>query len=151
MACALRIEGWLRRRLDLTEPGWTVQYFPCPEHGEDHEIRSGLLVSAPQGGQVRVSAAPRGRVIEGGQFCTHRTTSQAIAAPCAYCGTRLHVHQDALGAVKSGRAGASFVEERCPACHRANAVLPAYGLGGVRTSQIVDGAPALQLSLLRSA
>ena len=80
----------------------------------------------------------------------HETASPQMSAPCAYCGASLHVHKDALGPVISGAAGQGFMVERCPACHQYNAVQPTYGKGaGIRTSQMENGEPVLQMTLGR--
>lgn len=90
----------------------------------------------------------RFRLLDGGLRCFHDSGAPAMAGACAYCSAVLHVHRDALGRVKSGAHQAGYLEERCPACHRANAVVPAYGLGGIRVAKLVEGAPAMQMKLV---
>ena len=90
---------------------------------------------------------PRLRFLPGGLPCFHESTSDVLTASCAYCGTTLHAHRDELGRVKSGRLGTGYLEEKCPACHRANAVFPTYGDTAIRTTRLVEGAPAIQMKL----
>lgn len=152
MRCPLDNIALIRRTLNRDYPGWTVEYFPCQVHDEDHEIRADVLQPSfvrpgpvARGAAAAVMTKPAGRVLDNGLFCTHATAANPLVGNCAFCGTRLHVHQADLGAVKSGRAGTGFLEEKCPACHRPNAVHAAYGLGGIRTSRIVEGGPAMQM------
>lgn len=75
----------------------------------------------------------------------HRTTAQRAEATCAYCGAELHVHKPQLA--EAEREGRLHLE-RCPACHRANAVQRAHGQGfAVRTAQVEAGQPVMQLGL----
>lgn len=90
---------------------------------------------------------PPFRIIEGGLRCFHKSRAPALAADCAYCGTQLHVHQDDLGRVKSGRHDVGYLVEKCPACHRPNAVFPAYGIGGIRAQKLSGVSPAMQMKI----
>lgn len=66
----------------------------------------------------------------------HETATAAVVALCAHCGTaRLHVHTQQVVAAK--RQG--YIIERCPACHRYNAVMAAHRGGGVGTLKMEDG------------
>lgn len=144
----------LRATLDRDEPGWTVEDMWCRLHQEYHELKPApgqrAMLATPERAAMK-PARPTQRfvVLEGGVRCFHANTSPALAGPCAYCGVMLHTHADALGAVKSGRAGAGYLEERCPACHRANAVYPAYGLGGIRVMPLAEEGPVMQMKLVR--
>lgn len=144
------------RILDEDQPGWTVATVWCRFHRAEHQY------TAPQGqralfgdsrrGELRqvLPRVPRGTKLEDGTLCFHGDSRPGgiIWAACTYCATRLHVHAAALAAVKSGRHGAGYLTEWCPACHRAQAVYPAYGgLGGVRTGKLADGAPVMQLRI----
>jgi len=59
----------------------------------------------------------------------------------------VHVHQDALGMVKSGREGRGYLVERCAACGRDNAVQPVRGRNAVQVARLEGGIPVLQLTL----
>lgn len=162
-ACALDYARELRRSLDLEKPGWVRELVRCPHHGGYHELlpADGQLFSVATDGQdsgAERRPLVRFRLLPGGLSCFHESKADVLAAPCAHCGAMLHAHKDALGRVKSGRqrgdraeaksevpVGRGYLEERCPACHRANAVFPAHGLGGIRTAQLAEGAPAMQM------
>lgn len=151
-ACALEYAEELKRALDEDKPGWTREQVRCPLHGGYHELVADpgqlSLLAGAEGDAGRPRwPGPRFRLLASGLACFHESTSDALAAPCAYCGTTLHAHKDALGRVKSGRQGTGYLEERCPACHQINAVFPAYGLGGIRVAKIAEGAPAMQMKL----
>jgi phage FluMu protein Com len=155
-----RLKPWeldsLRASLDRDEPGWTEHRFWCYGCRVEHV----LTPSRPQG-RLLPAAAP----LDGGRrtwrtktaepaaradWCVqHGTASRELTAPCAYCDKPLHVHQDALGAVKSGREGRGYLVEQCPRCGQPNAVQPVYGKYAIRTARLEDGAPVLQLTLGR--
>ena len=146
----------LKRSMDRDEPGWAETTVWCYWHRERHTLVSEeRQLQLPPG--ISVEPAPtRGHRLpplpanapEG--YCRwHKTPSPELSAPCAWetCRRPVHVHQDALGAVKSGRAAQGYLVERCPVCHRYNAVFPVYGKRAVRTSKLADGAPVLQLTM----
>ena len=54
-----------------------------------------------------------------------------------------------MGRVKSGHAGQGYLVQRCPACHRYNAVYPVYGKRAIRTSKLEGDAPVMQLTMGR--
>lgn len=151
--CALAYAEELKRALDQDKPGWTQEEVWCPLHREHHELSAappGQLFRL--GAQETVPGAPgalgaRFKLLPGGLRCFHESTAEALEAPCAHCGASLHAHKDELGRVKSGRHGAGFLEERCPACHRANAVFPTRRAGGIWTSKLAEGVPAVQTKL----
>lgn len=143
-----------RHILDEDKPGWTDETVWCPPHRAWHRlIRSPgqvAMLTAETGPDHQAQAGHRyqkGVLLADGTLCFHGNSSPAIYGACAYCGTRLHVHHNALAGVKSGRHGAAYIEELCPACHRPNAVYPDHLAGGVRTMRMVDGEPALQMKL----
>ncbi len=154
MRCALQYAKSLRAGLDRDYPGWTVELIWCPWHREKHEIISDIrqapLLASPVSRTGATFHRPSHRPRPVGWCPWHETASPQLTAPCAYCDTQLHVHQPELAKVKSGRQELGYLVERCPACHRYNAVIPAYGLGGIRTSRLADGAPVLQLKLGRA-
>lgn len=63
----------------------------------------------------------------------HQTPTPKLEARCSYCRTRVHTHRDRLAEAK--RQGEGFVVERCPACHRPNALRELYG-GGDRVGAL---------------
>jgi len=155
MSTDCSVEHLLRHVLDEDRPGWTEEEIWCPLHRSMHNLvrkdwQISLLPSTSETTEKRL--APRryakGVLLETGVLCFHGNGSTAIYGACACCGTRLHVHHDELAGVKSGRHGAAYLEERCPACHRTNAVYPDRQSGGIRTVQLIDGAPVLQMKLL---
>ena len=165
--CALEmpeIMDSLRESMDREEPGWTDTTFFCPFCRDDHVLVSEekqfqlippeLRVRDRSGHPDSTGTPPLNRGIpplkhnapEG--WCRwHESASSQLTAPCAYCRTPVHVHQDALGRVKSGREGKGYLVQRCPACHRFNAVHPVYSKKGIRTSKLEDGAPVMQLTM----
>ena len=150
-ACALDYADELRRSLDQDKPGWTVEMVRCPLHGGYHELVANPGQRPLSGGSDEAAGrrkpAQRFALLEGGLRCFHQSRAPALSGPCAHCGTTLHTHQDLLGRVKSGRLGKGYIEERCPACHRSNAVFPAYGVGGIRVMRVADGEAAMQMKL----
>ena len=148
-ACSLDYAGELRRSLNRDKPGWTLELVRCPKHGGYHELTpdGGRMFSlAAEGQESDPARRPlvRFRLLDDGARCFHESRAPSLSAACAYCGATLHAHKDDLGRVKSRSHVAGFLTERCPACHRANAVFPAYGLGGIRVSKLAEGAPAMQ-------
>jgi phage FluMu protein Com len=145
-----------RASLDRDEPGWTEHRFWCYGCRVEHV----LTPSRPQG-RLLPAAAPsdggrrrwRAKTAEPspreGWCIQHGTASPELTAACAYCDELVHVHQDALGRVKSGSTGQGYLTERCPACHHYNAVQPMVGKRGIRTSKLENGTPVLQLTLGR--
>ena len=146
-----------RQILDEDKPGWTDETVWCQPHRTMHRLlrAPGQLAILPKasdpGSQAQAAHRhQKGELLADGTLCFHGNPDKsgpAIYGACAYCNTRLHVHHDALGGVKSGRHGAAYMEERCPACHRPNAVYPDRLGGGIRTERMVDGAPVLQMKL----
>ena len=151
---AAAVEG-LRRSLDRDTPDWTEHVYFCRWCQDEHIIHSeDRQLSIVAGRDHEAAARPKGQslpaipVEASENYCRwHRTSSPQMAAPCAFCGTELHVHQDALGSVKSGRAGQGFLIQKC-ICRRENAVMPVYGKKAIRTAKLEDGKPVLQLSLV---
>jgi len=146
----------LRSALDRDEPGWTEHPFWCRGCRAEHVLTpkrpQGRLLpaAAPSDGGRRLWWAKSANLAVREGWCVqHATSSRELAAPCAHCATSLHVHQDALGRVKSGSTGQGYLTERCPACHRYNAVQPMVGMRGIRTSKLEDGAPVLQMTMGR--
>ena len=154
MQCSWAIK-LMRAGMDRDYPGWTETSFLCPACHEYHE-----LVSKAKQLQLVPGAAPpakthhrplppiKANAPEG--YCRwHETASPQLEAPCAWetCRTPVHVHKDALGKVKSGREGKGYLIQRCPACHRSNAVHPTYGKAGIRTSKLEGDSPVLQLDM----
>lgn len=148
-----------KRSLDRDEPGWEETTFWCFWHLERHTLVSETKQLHLIPGDPMDLAPSHSRHLpplpanapEG--YCRwHKTASPELSAPCAWetCRRPVHVHQDAMGAVKSGRAAQGYLVERCPVCHRYNAVFRVYGKQAVRTSKLVDGAPVLQLTMGRS-
>ena len=150
----------LRRQMDQETPNWTEHEFFCRWcrayhviiRGE-HQVRmtAGDIPGELHAGTPRrrrhLPAIPRGA---SESYCIwHETSSPELHAPCAYCGTDMHAHQDALGKVKSGRAGLGYLIEKCPAGHHENAVMPVFGKKTIRTAKLEGGAPVLQMSLLK--
>lgn len=148
----------LRESLDRDNPGWTEAEVACRRCREYHTVTRDPgqmpMLRPGSGGRPR---ADRGRdrrsppipANAGPDWCRwHRTSSPSVHHPCAHCGSRrLHVHQDMLGPVRSGRAGQGYLVERCPACHQSNAVQPLYTGRGVRASRIDDSGPVVQMTL----
>ena len=143
--------------MDRDEPGWLTTSFLCPNCGEYHDLVSEVkqlrmdaasnpVVPTPKSGVPPIKpGAPRG-------WCPwHETASPKFSAPCAWgCNARVHVHQEDLGPVKSGRAEKGYMVARCPACHRDNAVHPAYGKGGgIRTAKLDGDTPVVQLKMAK--
>lgn len=155
MDCPL--EPMIRKILDEDKPGWIEETFACRLHWTEHRIvrEPGQVTLLPQSldGAERNPAKkqwPRGHLLEDRTMCFHlgdEARGRPLFGACAYCGTSLHVHAESLGAVKSGRRGTAYLEQRCPACHVANAVYPTAS-SGVRTAKLA-GAPAMQMKLLR--
>ena len=134
------------------DPNWTEMTFYCPFCREDHV----LLAGEKQGTMIARQAArtPAARRRPSGLppmkpnapegWCRwHRTASPQLTAPCAWetCRAPVHVHQNALGRVKT-----AYLVERCPTCHRNNAVYPTYG-AGIRTTKMAGDTPVLQTTL----
>lgn len=145
----------MRVSLDRDEPGWTETTFYCPCCRDDHTVVSDSkqlqltpgATAVPPPKHSGLPPVKRGRP-EG--WCRwHETASAQMAAPCAYCRTPVHVHQDAMGHVKSGHAGQGYLVQRCPACHRYNAVYPVHGKRAIRTSKLEGNAPVMQLTMGR--
>ena len=150
----------LRHELDRETPNWTEHEFFCRWCRKYHII-------VPGEHQVRMSAGaipgqlhagtPRRRrplpAIPPGaseNYCRwHQASSPELHAACVWCGTDLHVHQDALGRVKAGRAGKGYLIQKCPACHRENAVRPVRDKKAITTAKLEDGVPVVQMSLIR--
>ncbi len=147
-------ERMIRVDLDRDEPGWETSSYRCPPCGEWHDIirnveqlQLGDKRSLNSGKSVRrlppiPNGAPAG-------YCRwHQTASPERVAPCAYCGTQLHVHQDALAKVKPGQGEHdTYLVEKCPACHRPNAVHPTYVEGVVRASKLDGDTPVTQTTM----
>jgi len=162
MKCPLtdRMVQSIKRDMDRTDPGWTETEVRCPPCQIRHVIVSDqrqlemLRASNPDDQlPAKTHRLPRLKPGTPENWCRwHETTSPELAAPCAWetCRARVHVHRDALGAVRSGRAGAGFLVQRCPACHRYNYVQPIYGgRPGIRTAKAENGAPVLQMAFRR--
>lgn len=147
----------IRQSMDRDEPGWIQTSYFCPPCREWHEIIAGtkqlqLSADAPVDAAAPTNTrrlpplkpgAPEG-------WCRwHDRASPQLSAPCAFCGTPVHVHRDALGKVKSGAAEHGYLTERCPACHRYNAVHPTYGKSGIRTSKLEGDTPVMQMTMGR--
>ena len=152
--CRLEYAEELRRSNDRYDPQWAVDSIWCPLHQEYHEFSRDIpQVPMAIGASERPSPLPgktrqkKFSLLPDGRACFHDNSSPAVSGPCPHCGTILHVHQDMLGPLKSGRHGTGYLEERCPACHRWSAVHAAYGLGGIRTSKLAEGGPAMQMKL----
>lgn len=135
-------------------PGLDETEIRCPFHREYHPLRlNDLHLQSPQPEisnhqQVWRSNLPAIPVNAGANYCRwHRTSSPALIGHCVYCGDELHVHQDALGSVKSGRAGQGYLVEKCPHGHHENAVMPVYGRKAIRIARLEQGAPVLQMTL----
>ena len=149
--CALEYADDIRRSNDRLEPGWSRDRVWCRLHQVYHELMPGpgqrsFIRSVEV--DPRTLHSPKGRVrfLQGRLPCFHENAgTDVLTAPCAYCGTMLHAHRDELGRIKSGRLGKGFLEEHCPACHRANAVFPTYGDMAIRTTRVIDGKPAMQM------
>ena len=146
----------MRKGMDRDYPGWTEETFFCPACREDHVLVSDAKQLQFVPGQDLHSSSTNQRSLppipagapEG--YCRwHQTASPELSAPCAYCQTQLHVHQDAMGHVKSGQTEQGYLIQRCPACHRENAVHPIYGKRGVRTSKLEGDSPVLQMTMGR--
>lgn len=143
-----------RRILDEDKPDWTEERVWCPPHRQFHTLVRQLgqiaMLGQDEDEQRTTGRRPAGVLLADGKtLCFHGNGSAAVYGDCAYCGARLHAHQSDLAAVKSGKAEAGYLEEKCPACHRPNAVHAAYGLGGIRTTRLEAGAPAMQGKLAR--
>ncbi len=147
-------ERMIRFVLDRDQPGWETEYYYCPPCRGHHEmirnveqLQLGDERSLNSGkNNRRLPAIPDGAP-EG--YCRwHETASPERAAPCAYCGAQLHVHQDALAKVKP-RQGEhdSYLTQKCPACHRPNAVHPTYVEGVVRASKLDGDTPVVQTNM----
>lgn len=143
-------------RLDHAErhPSLDETVIRCPFHREYHPLRLNdlhLQPSPPEVSnhqQVRRSNLPAIPAQAGPNWCRwHQTSSPRLTGICTYCGDELHVHQDALGSVKSGRAGQGYLIEKCPHGHHENAVMPVYGRKAIRTARLEQGAPVLQMTL----
>ena len=160
MNCRIRKADWesFRQSMDRDEPGWTETTIFCPSCREDHVLVSdekqfqllpGQVASPPQ---VKHRGLPSIKAGAPDGWCRwHETASPQLTAPCAWetCRTPVHVHQDAMGRVKSGNAGQGYLVERCPACHRYNAVYPVYGKRAIRTSKLEGDGPVMQLTMAR--
>ena len=151
-------QAMIRESMDQEQPGWIETSYFCPACRDYHDIISEVkqLQLSPDSTAVpgKFPANPRRLppmkpgAPEG--WCRwHETASPQLSAPCAWesCRTPVHVHKDALGKVKSGAAGQGYLTERCPACHRYNAVHPTYGKAGVRTSKLEGENPVLQMTM----
>ena len=147
-------------RMNLDEPGWVETEVRCQGHRTWHVLlsddRQGALLAemreahTPDGGEPRGHRLPPIPAGKPETWCRwHETASPQLVAPCAWCGTALHVHQDALGTVKSGRTGQGFLVQSCPACHRDDAIYPVYGKRAIRTSKMEGETPVMQLTFGR--
>lgn len=77
----------------------------------------------------------------------HSSRTPRLEASCAYCQSIVHTHKELLD--QAQRQGEGFVLERCPACHRLNALRRLYGGRGLLGALAVeDGAPVVQGRLL---
>ena len=159
MNCALDFIESIRRDHDFADPNWTEVTIWCRWCGVDHlvtrgreqlELVPGSLEAEAAAGTPRLHRLPPRPAGVSASWCRwHETASPEYWADCAYCGAnRVHVHQDMLGHVKPGRSGQGYVVERCAACHRYNAVHP-VGQRAIRTAQLDNGAPVLQLTMGR--
>ena len=146
----------LAAAMDRDKPGWADMTILCPGCRDDHVIISGTKQLQLVPGEIpdvktRRSHLPPLKPGAPEGWCRwHETASPELAAPCAWetCRTPVHVHQDALGQVKSGAAGKGYLVQRCPACHRYNAVHPVYGKKGtIRTSKLDGATPVLQMAM----
>lgn len=98
----------------------------CPFHGDWHPFRpNDLRLEAPvdRGSETaevnhrRLPAIPKNA---GPNWCRwHETSSTWLTTRCAYCNTAMHVHLEVLGRARQG-----ILIEKCPACHRENAIRP---------------------------
>lgn len=154
------IDG-LKEVLNREEPGWEQTPIWCLWHKVHHVLLSDErqlpIPRGPtpgEGGHTPgegVSTSHRLPPIPAGKpanWCRwHETASPELAAPCAWCRTSLHVHQDALGRVKSGAVGKGYLVQPCPACHRPNAVYPVHGKRAIRTSKLEGDTPVMQLTM----
>lgn len=75
-------------------------------------------------------------------YCGHDAKDEAVWGRCAHCGTAMHVHRSQLREAK--REG--YILERCPACHRPNAVKST--LRGEVWTAALDGAKPVQAGRL---
>lgn len=146
-------ERMIRETLAQDQPGWETEYYYCPPCREHHDIIAGEkqlgMGEMKQGsGKSRSGLVPLPAGTPENYCRWHETTSPERAAPCAYCGTQLHVHQDALAKVKPGQGEHdSFLVQKCPACHRPNAVHPTYVEGTIRVSKLDGDTPATQTNM----
>ena len=151
-SCVLKYAEAMKRSLNEVDAGWLRDEVWCPLHQEYHELtpdagQRPLLPGMNMPMAPNKSSRRRVRFLPWGLPCFHKSTSDMLTAPCAYCGTTLHAHKDMLAGVKSGRLDAGYLEEKCPACHRVNAVLPTYGETAISTLRLVECVPAMQLKL----
>ena len=150
-----RGEEIIRVGLNRDEPGWEASSYFCPACREWHEIIAnekqlglGEIPAKPTGGKGQPGLSPLPANTPEGWCRWHETASPERAAPCAYCGTQLHVHQDALAKVKPGQGEHdSYLVQKCPACHRPNAVHPTYVEGTVRASKLDGDTPVTQTNM----
>lgn len=158
MDCQFAIKT-MRHAMDGNHPGWTETSFWCPGCRQTHTLVSAekqlqmQMISGRAGAHPSASGGRRPPRMKPGApegWCHwHETASPQLATPCAWetCRTSVHVHRNALGPVKSGRAGKGFLVERCPACHRYNAIHPTYGRNAISASKLEGGIPVLQLNM----
>jgi hypothetical protein len=151
------LEGIMRRGLNRDQPGWTAETYICPACHDYHDIIStekqlGLGEEGPRspssGTGRRMPSAPAGAPV--GWCVWHETASPKVEGPCAYCGTSLHVHEDAIAHVTKGDGAtrAGWLVQKCPACHKANAVHPTYAKGVVETSKLDGDSPVEENRML---
>lgn len=148
----------IRQAMDRDEPGWTESSYFCPACRVWHDIISEtkqlqLWSEAPVDADPSPANTRRLPPMKPGApegWCRwHNSASPQLSAPCAYCGTTVHVHRDALGKVRSGAAEQGYLIQRCPACHRYNAVHPTYGKAEIRTSKLEGDTPVMQMTMGR--
>ncbi len=125
-------------QLDLEDPLWTEHWINCMSCRTQHRI-------TPQP-RVRAHDRQSGRATFGasGRYCEHGTSSPEIWLNCAFCDADMHVHQDGMAGLRAKPDG--FLIQSCPACHRANAVLPTRlpGAKGAKAERLDNGAPVSQ-------
>ena len=149
----------IRFAMDRDESGWLTTSFLCPVCRDYHDLVSDDKQLGMGSDPVNQGIHPQKRglppVKRGapeGWCIWHETASPQLSAPCAWetCSVPVHVHRDALGAVKSGRSEKGYMVERCPKCHRYNAVFPTFGgKPGIRTMKLQGNEPVLQMKMAR--